>query len=96
MDVTYDTSRFAKTRLLINDALDVVMDDLYISSQSNISVVDGARIVLIDVVLNENVDIILPAFCDIACHQIVNGNMSLIRQLIVECDSSHNHSHSVQ
>ena len=89
MDVTYDTSRYANTRLLINDALDVVMDALYISSQPNISVVDGVRIVFIDAVLNKNADIILPAFCDIACHQIVDSNMSLIRQLIVDCNSTY-------
>ena len=43
----------------------------------------------IDVVLNEEVDIILPAICGIACHQIVDGNMSLIRQLIADCNSTY-------
>ena len=82
--------------MVIADAVDLVMDDLYISSNVNpmqisedIAVSDGVRSFFIDTVLDEGVDLIFPEFCRIVCHQIVGGNMSLIRQLVVDCNSTY-------
>ena len=96
VDVVYGTSRFKNSSMVIVDSVDVVMDDLYISSNVNpieisqdITAVDGIRSFFIDTVLDEGVDLIFPEFCRIDCHQIVAGNMSLIRQLVVDCNSSY-------
>ena len=96
VDVVYDTSRFKNSSMVIADAVDVVMDDLYISSKVNpieisqdITAVSGIRSFFIDTVLDEGLDLIFPEFCRIDCHQIVGGNMSLIRQLVVDCNSSY-------
>ena len=94
LDIGYEKSRMKNSAMIIGDGVVVVMDDLYISSHSNpfeisqnIAVADGVRSLFIDTVLDESVDLVFPSFCRIACHQIVGGNMSLIRQLVVDCDS---------
>ena len=93
--VEYGTSRFTNSSVVIGDAVDVVMDDLVISARSNplqiggdIAVGDGVRTFLIDTVLEEDVDLIFPGFCRIDCHQVVDGNLSMIRQLVVDCNAS--------
>ena len=81
--------------MIIDDRTDmVVMDDLYISSKSNLVQIsrgvaeNGIRTFFIDTVLDEEADLIFPEFCWIHCHEVIGGNMSLIRQLVVECSTS--------
>lgn len=97
LDIHYGTSQFTNSSVVIADAVDVVMDDLYISSRSNPlqiteDIADGVRTVLVDIVLEEDVDLIFPEFCHFECHQVIHGNMSLIRQLIVDCNVSYSES----
>ena len=98
MDVAYGRSLFTDSSVIIDDGIHrVVMDDLYITSHSNImeisrnvNVENAIQTLFIDTVLDEEADVIFPEFCWINCHQVIGGNMSLIRQLVVECNSSFN------
>ena len=96
-NAVYSKSRFTNSSVVIDDSVSVIIDDCHISSHSNPLQISqdsiserGSRTFYIDTVLDEGVDLVFPEFCRIDCHQIVGGNMSLIRQLVVDCNSSHN------
>ena len=101
VDLTYNTSRFENSSIVVENAV-VLIDDAIISSSNFLQIsedVIGAEdvwIVFIDTVLDEKVDLIFPEFCHIDCHQIVGGNMSLIRQLVAHCTASYNQSDPVK
>lgn len=102
MDVTYNTSLFKNSSIVIGNTADVLIDDAFISSADFLQIsedtldADGVRIFFIDTILGDGVDLILPGFCRIDCHQIVDDNMSLIRQLVAHCNASHSHGVSVK
>ena len=91
VDDTYEASEMINGSVIVCNAVDVILEDMLITSTATGSplrfIGNSSKIALFDVVMGSETDIRFPSICSFDCHQISNDNQSLIRRLIVDCDS---------
>lgn len=94
----YGASTFTNSSIEIGEGVNVILDDAVFSSLFNIHGPFGsgtAGIQMYDVKLDDDADILIDPFWNISCHQIMNANESMIRQLALNYSDSANTSSSI-